>query len=65
MSSRILTVSRTCRPFGTMGESKPVASIRLSGSWIEALGFTAGSKFEVREQPGRIELVAAKEENER
>jgi hypothetical protein len=65
MSSKILTVSQIFRPSGTMGEGRSVASIRMSGSWLEELGFTSGSKFEVREQPGRIELVAAKEGEER
>jgi formylmethanofuran dehydrogenase subunit D len=65
MSSKKLTVSQIFRSTGTMGERKAVASIRMSGSWLEELGFKSGSKIEVREQPGRIELIAAKEGEER
>ena len=62
MKQRQMTVSRIYQP-GRRPE--PVASIRLTGRWVEALGFTTGSRFEVREQPGRIELIAAKEGEDR
>ena len=39
-------------------ETRSVASIRLSGKWLEELGFKIGNRFVVRESPGRIELVA-------
>jgi hypothetical protein len=35
-----------------------VASIRLTGRWVENLGFEIGDRFVVRESPGRIELLA-------
>lgn len=58
MRSRVLTVSKINRPSREIDQYKAVASIRLSGSWIEALGFRAGNRIEVREYLGRIELIA-------
>ncbi len=59
MSERILTVSKINQPSRRpWGSSKPVASIRLTGIWLEKLGFGIGDRFVVRESPGRIELVA-------
>ncbi len=59
MSKRVLTVSKINQPSSRPRESsKPVASIRLTGLWLEKLGFGIGDRFVVRESPGRIELVA-------
>ena len=55
MEKRKLTVSRVYQPSRRPG---PVASIRLTGRWLERLGFEIGDRFVVRESPGRIELVA-------
>jgi hypothetical protein len=56
MKKRKLTVSRVYQPSRRPG---PVASIRLTGRWLEKLGFEIGGRFLVRESPGRIELVAS------
>jgi hypothetical protein len=55
MSERKMTVSRVYQP---SRRSEPVASIRLTGRWLENLGFEIGDRFVVRESPGRIELLA-------
>jgi hypothetical protein len=55
MSERKLTVSRVYQP---SRREKPVASIRLTGRWVENLGFEIGDRFVVLESPGRIELLA-------
>ena len=55
MKERRLTVSRVYQPSRRSG---PVASIRLTGRWLEQLGFGIGGRILVRESPGRIELVA-------
>ena len=39
-------------------ENVPVASIRLTGRWLEDLGFTVGDQYLVKKSPGRIELVS-------
>ena len=55
MTERELTVSRVYHQSRRPG---PVASIRLTGRWLEKLGFEIGDRFVVRESPRRIELVA-------
>jgi len=59
MTERRLRVSRINQPSRRpYGSKKPVASIRMTGKWLEELGFGIGERFVVRESPGRIELVA-------
>ncbi len=59
MSERKLTVSKIRQSSHRQGRiSQPVASIRMTGKWLEDLGFGIGERFVVRESPGRIELVA-------
>ena len=55
MKERKLTVSQVYQPSRRPG---PVASIRLTGRWLEKLGFEIGDRIVVRECPGRLELVA-------
>ena len=55
MTERKMTVSRVYQP---SRRGQPVASIRLTGRWLEHLGFEIGDRFVVRESPGRIELLA-------
>ncbi|MDJ0766874.1 MAG: SymE family type I addiction module toxin [Myxococcota bacterium] len=55
MKERQLRVSKVIQPHRRSG---PVASICLTGRWLEQLGFCIGDRFVVRESPGRIELVA-------
>lgn len=50
MKVRLLTVS------STMENEKEVAFIRISGKWLEALGFKAGSKYIVEEKHGQLIL---------
>jgi hypothetical protein len=55
VSERKMTVSRVYQPSRGI---EHVASIRLTGRWLEHLGFEIGDRFVVRESPGRIELLA-------
>ncbi len=55
MNERRMTVSKVYQP---SRRSEPVASIRLTGRWVENLGFEIGDRFVVRESPGRIELLS-------
>ena len=55
MNERKMTVSRV---YQSSRRPEPVASIRLTGRWVENLGFEIGDRFVVRESPGRIELLA-------
>ena len=41
-------------------ERRPVSSIRLTGKWLEELGFVAGEEYVVRKSPGRIELLSCR-----
>lgn len=52
MKERTLIVSRLYQ-----GQKK-VSSIRLSGLWLERLGFAVGGRFRVQEEPGRVVLIA-------
>lgn len=57
MSERRLKVSSvTQQKKGQRDHS--VASIRLSGKWLEELGFKAGDRFVVEESPGCVVLRA-------
>ena len=58
MKERRLRVSALNQPRGVFGEGQVVPSIRLSGKWLEVLGFRSGAAFVVRESPGRLELLA-------
>ena len=51
-------VSKILQRSGDSPGGKEVAYIRLSGQWLEKVGFGIGQRFEVRQSPGRIELVA-------
>lgn len=50
MRVRLLTVS------STMVNDKEVAFIRLSGKWLETLGFKSGSNYIVEEKYGQLLL---------
>ena len=59
MNQRRLTVSRTTQQgAGHWSKSRTVASIRLSGKWLEELGFKTGDRFVVEESPGCVVLRA-------
>lgn len=57
MSERKLTVSRVRQP-QSKSWRKDVATIRLTGRWLEKLGFAIGAPVFVRESLGKVELVA-------
>lgn len=58
MSERKMKVSKITQRGGSMGQDKEVASIRMSGQWLDKAGFGVGQRFIVRESFGRLELVA-------
>ena len=58
MSERRLRVSKITQRSGDWRRDKEVASIRLSGQWLDKAGFGIGQQFIVRESPGRLELIA-------
>ena len=60
MKERKMTVSSIFQP---NRRPEPVASIRLTGRWVEALGFETGKRFVVKERPGRIELIVSDAES--
>ena len=51
-------VSKILQRSGSSSGGTEVAYIRLSGQWLEELGFGIGQRFVVRQSSGRIELVA-------
>lgn len=55
MKNRRLTVGYT------YFNCKQVPFIRLSGGWLNALGFGSGQKVLIREEPGRIEIQLVEE----
>ncbi|HEX3047009.1 MAG TPA: SymE family type I addiction module toxin [Bacillota bacterium] len=42
-------------------DKKPVPYIRLSGAWLQSLGFQSGQKVIVRVQPGLLVIQLVKE----
>ena len=59
MSERRLKVSSVNQPrAGRWSTPRTVASIRLSGKWLEELGFKTGDRFVVEESPGCVVLRA-------
>jgi len=58
MTERRQKVSKILQRDGDGSGGKEVAYIRLSGQWLENVGFGIGQRFVVHESPGRIELVA-------
>ena len=58
MNERKQKVSKILQRNGDSPGGKEVAYIRLSGQWLEKVGFGIGQRFVVRQSPGRIELVA-------
>ncbi len=59
MKKRKLTVSRaTQQGSGHGSKSRSVASIRLSGKWLEELGFKTGDRFMVESSCGCLVLRA-------
>jgi len=58
MSERRQRVSKIIQRSDDTSRGKEVAYIRLSGQWLEKVGFGIGQRFVVRQSPGRIELVA-------
>lgn len=57
MSERKLKVSRM-KQSQSKGWQKDVSSIRLSGRWLEKLGFAIGASVYIRKAPGKVELLA-------
>lgn len=37
---------------------KPVSQIRLQGKWLEELGFTIGTPFEIKCEKGKLTITA-------
>jgi hypothetical protein len=60
----ILKVSCVYEPRGAMATCEKIATIRLTGEWLENLGFTIGSSFRVNRKPGRLELVVVRDAGE-
>ena len=60
----ILLVSCVYEPCGAMGRCEKIATIRLTGRWLEGLGFRIGGSFRVNRAPGRIELVTVGDREE-
>jgi len=59
MTDRRLRVSWINQPDRLPYEDKKLlASIRMTGKWLEDLGFGIGERFVVRVSPGRIELFS-------
>ena len=58
MSERRLKVSSVTQQTGQKKESRTVAMIRLSGKWLEELGFKTGDRYVVEESPGCVVLRA-------
>jgi formylmethanofuran dehydrogenase subunit D len=58
MSERRMKVSSVTQPAGRRAKDRSVASIRLSGKWLEELGFRTGDRFIVEESPGCVILRA-------
>lgn len=56
MNRRILTISKVSRSSGGHGRSGSVASIRLTGKWLERLGFVAGERISVEGGDGSVVL---------
>ena len=58
MSERILKVSKVNKPSRRPWvATRPVASIRLTGRWLENLGFDIGEQVLVLKSPGKLELI--------
>jgi hypothetical protein len=64
MAERRLTVSRLYRPRSGLYPSSRVPDdvvpfVRLSGRWLERLGFRPGERLRVEAEPGRLVLTPA------
>jgi len=57
---RELSVSRIFRAAGYRRRAQFVPYIRMSGRWLQRLGFSYGDRIEVAEERGRIVLSIAK-----
>jgi toxic protein SymE len=64
MSERRLKVSSVTQP-KTGQRDRTVASIRLSGKWLEEAGFQTGDRFVVEATPGCVVLRAESSKAER
>ncbi|HEX7155321.1 MAG TPA: SymE family type I addiction module toxin [Thermoanaerobaculia bacterium] len=53
----VTSLYRAAQVFGARGESVPY--LRLSGRWLERLGFARGSRVVVVEERGRLTLTVA------
>jgi len=49
MTRQILEVTQEVQPTGAFGEGKAIVSIRLTGNWLEGLGFRIGERVAVEE----------------
>ena len=58
MSERRMKVSSVTQSSGRRTRERTVASIRLSGKWLEELGFRTGERFVVEESLGCVILRA-------
>ena len=58
-----LSKYRAAHAIGAKGESVPY--LRLSGRWLERLGFAAGCRVVVTEECGRLTLEIAREDRQR
>ena len=58
MSERRMKVSSVTQSSGRRTRARTVASIRLSGKWLEELGFRTGERFVVEESFGCVILRA-------
>jgi hypothetical protein len=49
-------------PPGSFGRERLVPYIRMSGVWLEHLGFKYGERIEVTAEPGRLVLTIVRDE---
>lgn len=59
---RKLTVSRTFLYRNAQYQDVEAPFIRVQGKWLEALGFTAGSRVEIVEKPGELTIRLMEED---
>lgn len=59
---RRLTVSRTLLYRNAQLQDVEAPFIRVQGKWLEALGFTAGSRVEITCQPGELTIRLTEED---